>query len=149
MSSSQFVMSAEGTTLAYMERWVGPAQAAHDGYEISARNTASEMRVEVSGTPSIEQLISTLHVFGVESESSSLPVMLIDLRGLRTVYSRLELLHIGYEITCSFAHLRRLALLVLPQDVTRISEREARRGGIDMKVFDLEALALEWLKLRG
>jgi hypothetical protein len=149
MSSSQTQATPGAwTSMRYMEGWLQPHDPATD-FEISAQHTAKDLRVKVSGTPAIDQLISTLHVFGVESELYAVPVVLIDLRELRTEYSRLDLLIVGYEIACSFAHLRRLALLVQPHRVTQISEREARRGGIDMRVFSDEAAANDWLQQAG
>jgi hypothetical protein len=99
----------------------------------------------VSGILVIDEFISTLHILGIESEDWPEEAMLIDLRGLVTVYPRADLLRVGQEIAASFVHMHRLALLVQPHRVTRISERSARRTGMNMSVFDSEENAFAWL----
>ena len=126
------------------QAWHGPRPAATD-YEISAQLSPHCLSVSVGGRPSIDQLVSALHVFGIESEDSTQSTMLIDLRLLEIGYGREDLLRIGHEIACSFAHLAKLALVVPPQRVTRISERAAQRGGTNMRVFDDESRARAWL----
>lgn len=80
---------------------------------------------------------------GMKNEAASRPVAHAP---ASVGYSRRpDLLRVGHEIACSFAHLERLALLVPPRRVTRISERAAQRAGMNMRVFDMESLALGWL----
>ena len=134
------------TTPVLPRRW-GPRKGA-PGYEISTRRSVARVTVAIGGSPTIEQLISTLHVFGIENGAQAHESMLIDLRKLDSVYTRTDLLLVGHEIACSFAHLSQLALLVLPHRVTRISERAARRAGMNMRVFDNEQMADAWLQLR-
>lgn len=118
---------------------------AETDYEVFADPRATCLRFRVSGSPSLEQLVSALHVLGLQSESSALLSGLLDLRHLQTVYSRGDLVRVGHEIACSFPHLAKVALLVAPQRVTRISERAARRAGVNMRVFDSLVQAVEWL----
>ncbi|MGE0331248.1 MAG: hypothetical protein AB7P37_11200 [Ramlibacter sp.] len=142
-------ISREGAAAAMApQRWWGPRKAALD-YEISTRRCVARTTVCVSGNPTLEQLVSALHVFGIESGAAVRETMLIDLRRLEAVYARADLLRIGHEIACSFAHLDQLALLVQPHRVTRISERAARRAGMNMRVFDSEQLAVSWLQLHA
>ncbi|TWO64918.1 hypothetical protein FN976_27850 [Caenimonas sedimenti] len=129
------------------QQWLGPRAA--DPFKIETEHAGGCVFARVSGLLSIDKFISTLHILGIESEGWPEEVMLIDLRGLVTVYPRADLLHIGQEIACSFIHMRRLALLVLPERLTRISERSARRTGMDMSVFDSEVKALGWLSLEA
>ena len=125
-------------------QWTGPRPA--DEFRIGTEHAGGCVFARVAGHVDIDQFLSTLHILGIESEGWPEEVMLIDLRGLATaLYPRADLLRIGQEIACSFTHMRRLALLVQPERVTRISERSARRAGMDMSVFDSEANALEWL----
>ena len=117
-------------------------------YEISTRRSVARITIAIGGSPTLEQLISTLLVCSVENGALAHEAMLIDLRMLESVYTRTDLLLVGHEIACSFAHLSQLALLVLPHRVTRISERAARRAGMNMRVFDNEQMADAWLQLR-
>jgi hypothetical protein len=125
-------------------RW--PAQRCVDAeFEVLAESSAALMRVQVDGHPSIDQLVSTLHVFGVESQDLGRPALLLDLRELRTHYQRAELTRIGYEMAASFVHLSRIAVLVPAHRVTGVTERAAQRQGINMRVFDREDAATGWL----
>ncbi len=114
-------------------------------FEVATRRTSAWLNVVVSGGPTLEQLVSTLHVIGIESESATRPAMLLDLRAVGTVYGPADLVRVGHEIASSFVHLARVALLVAPGRITRLSERAARRSGLDVRVFDSDALALAWL----
>lgn len=123
-----------------------PATApALPAFDIVTRHLGGHVRVNLGGSVTLEHMVSTLHVLGVESESWTEPGVLIDLVALQTGFGRPELVRIGEEIACSFAHLPRLAILVPSHRVTRISERTARRSGFNLRVFDLESSALAWL----
>ena len=118
---------------------------ADEAYEIATERVGGCVLARVSGKLHIDQFLSTLHILGIESEDWPEEVMLIDLTTLHATFPREDLLRIGQEIAASFVHMHRLALLVLPHRVTRISERSARRTGMDLRVFDSEAKAFEWL----
>ncbi len=142
------MMQAGGAITAVLPRRWGPRKAA-SGFEISTSRSVDRITVAIGGSPAIEQLVSALHVFGMENGAQAHESMLIDLRKLESVYTRADLLLVGHEIACSFAHLSQLALLVLPHRVTRISERAARRAGMNMRVFDSAQLAVSWLQLHA
>lgn len=118
---------------------------AGDGYEIRVDSNERYLAAMVQGDLPIELFISTLHILGIESDGAPADAMLVDLRRLGTSYKPSELVRVGQEIALSFAHIQRLALLVLPRQVTRISERAARRSGMNMCVFDAEADAVGWV----
>jgi hypothetical protein len=105
--------------------------------------------VAVIGSPDIDQLISTLHVIGIEMEDTPGTRMAMDLRGLRSHFSHRELLRVGEEIALSFAHLEKVALIVMAHRITRISERAAQRNGMNMRVFSGVASAHDWLGFRA
>lgn len=121
--------------------WQGP-RIAGARYEILVEHRDRYQVARVMGELPIELFISTLHILGIESDGES--SMLIDLRGLSTVYSAADLVRVGQEIALSFIHMKRLALLVAPRRVTRISERAARRTGMNMCVFKEEEDATGW-----
>lgn len=123
--------------------WRGP-RIAGARYEILVEHRDRYQVARVIGELPIELFISTLHVLGIESDGGSEPSMLIDLRGLSTIYSAADLVRVGQEIATSFIHMNRLALLVPPRRVTRISERAARRTGMNMCVFKDEEGATGW-----
>jgi hypothetical protein len=125
--------------------WHGP-RIAGDGYEILLEQQDNYVAAAVHGDLPIELFLSTMHVLGVESDGAPGDAMLVDLRQLATTYAATDLVRVGQEIATSFAHIERLALLVLPRQVTRISERAARKSGMNMRVFDSEPGAVVWVR---
>lgn len=103
------------------------------------------MRVTVTGEPAIDELLSLIHLLGVESDNWPEKKVLVDLRGVRTQYTKAEQHRMGEEAAASLHHMARVASLVPPERVTRVSEKAARRSAINLRVFDDEALAVAWL----
>lgn len=106
------------------------------------------IRVTVSGEPTFGQMLSLIHLLGVESETWEGAAVLVDLRGVQTPFDRMEQFRIGEEAAASLSHMDRIASLVPPERVTRVSEKAARRNGTNVRVFDDEQAAVEWL-MRG
>lgn len=103
-------------------------------------------RVSVSGRPAIDELLSMIHLLGVESETWPDDRVLVDLRRVRTPFSLPEQFRIGEEAAASLSHMGKIASLVPPERLTRVSEKAARRNGINVRVFDDERAALAWLR---
>lgn len=103
------------------------------------------VRIALTGSPSIGQMLSMIHLLGVESETWKQNATLVDLRGVSTEYTQQEQFRIGEEAASSLSHMDRIASVVPPARITRISERAARRNGIDLCVFSDEKQAVEWL----
>lgn len=114
-------------------------------FDVAIDPDAHYIRVTVTGTPELGQLLSTIHLLGVESETWPQDRVLVDLRGVATPFSEPEQFRIGQEAAASMAHLSRIASLVPPERVTRVSERAARRNGVNVRVFDDERAAVAWL----
>jgi hypothetical protein len=115
-------------------------------FDVAIDDKAHVMRVTVTGQPSLEELLSLIHLLGVESETWQEHRVLVDLRGVATPFSRPEQFRIGEEAAASLSHMERIASLVPPERVTRVSEKAARRNGTNVRVFDDEAAALAWLQ---
>lgn len=115
-------------------------------FDVALVDTAHFMRVAVSGRPSLEELLSMIHLLGVESETWQEDRVLVDLRGVATPFTRPEQFRIGEEAAASLLHMERIASLVLPERVTRVSEKAAQRNGANVRVFDDEAAAVAWLQ---
>ncbi|MBC5782458.1 STAS/SEC14 domain-containing protein [Ramlibacter sp. USB13] len=103
------------------------------------------MRVTVSGAPALDELLSMIHLLGVESETWQEAKVLVDLRGVTTPFTRPEQFRIGEEAAASLSHMDRIASLVPPERVTRVSEKAARRNGTNVRVFGDERAAVAWL----
>jgi hypothetical protein len=103
-------------------------------------------RVSVSGRPAIDELLSMIHLLGVESETWPDDRVLVDLRLVRTPFSLPEQFRIGEEAAASLSHMGKIASLVPPERLTRVSEKAARRNGTNVRVFDDEQAALAWLR---
>jgi len=89
------------------------------------------VRITVSGRPAIEELLSMIHLLGVESETWNEDRVLVDLRAVQTVFTLLDHYRIGEEAAAS---------------LTRMSEKAARRSGTNVRVFDDERAAVAWLQ---
>lgn len=114
-------------------------------FDVAIQREAHHMRVSVTGTPAIGQMLSLIHLLGVESEGWDQDRVLVDLRSVRTPFSEMEQFRIGVEAAASLSHMAKIASVVPAGRVTRISERAARRNGTNVVVFDDEAAALAWL----
>lgn len=115
-------------------------------FDVAVKDQAFYMRVTVTGAPTLGQLLSLVHVLGLESGEWLHDCVLVDLRGVATEFSRPEQARIGEEAACSLGHVRRVASLVPPERITRVSERVAQRSGANVCVFDAEGEALAWLR---
>jgi hypothetical protein len=115
-------------------------------FDVAIVHTAHFKRVAVSGRPELDELLSMIHLLGVESETWQEERVLVDLRAVATPFTRPEQFRIGEEAAASLSHMERIASLVLPERVTRVSEKAARRNGTNVRVFDQEAAAVAWLE---
>lgn len=114
-------------------------------FDVAIDREAHHIRVTVTGSPAIGELLSLIHLVGVESEAWDEDRALMDLRGVETAFTELEQFRIGEEAAASLSHMVRIASVVPTGRITRISERAARRNGANVCVFDDEAAALAWL----
>ena len=115
-------------------------------FDVAIDAAAHYIRVTVSGAPTFEQVLSMIHLLGVESETWDEGQVLVDLRGVVTPFDRAEQFRIGEEAAVSLSHMDRIASLVPPERVTRVSEKAARRTGTNVRVFDDERAAVRWLQ---
>jgi hypothetical protein len=114
-------------------------------FDLAIHRDPRYIRVAVTGEPSTGQLLSLIHLLGVESETWEQSRVLVDLREVRTKFDRAEQFRIGEEAAASLSHMHRIASLVPADRITRVSEKAARRNGINVCVFDDEQAALAWL----
>jgi hypothetical protein len=114
-------------------------------FDVVIDQKARYVRVALTGSPSIGQMLSMIHLLGVESETWEQTATLVDLRGVVTEFTQMEQFRIGEEAASSLSHMDRIASVVPTERITRISERAARRNGTDLCVFGDEREALAWL----
>jgi hypothetical protein len=114
-------------------------------FDVAIDNRAHYMRVTVTGRPEIDELLSMIHLLGVESETWPEHRVLVDLRGVATPFSRLDQFRIGEEAAASLCHMDKIASVVPPERITRVSERAAQRNGTNVRVFEQEGEAEAWL----
>ena len=115
-------------------------------FDLHVANEADHARVRVAGHPSFGQVVAMIHLLGVDSGGWDRDAVLVDLRDVQTVFTREEQFRIGLEAALSLAHLRKVASLVPPDRITRISEKAAQRNGTNVRVFCDEPAALAWLR---
>jgi hypothetical protein len=114
-------------------------------FDLAIHRDPRYIRVAVTGEPSIGQLLSLIHLLGVESETWEQDKVLVDLRAVRTEFTRQEQFRIGEEAALSLSHMQRIASLVPAERITRVSEKAARRNGVNVCVFEDERAAIAWL----
>ena len=114
-------------------------------YDVIVTRETAWVRVRVVGTPTIDQLLSAVHLLGVRSEAWPQRAMLVDLRDVSTPFEPVEQYRLGEETAASLSHMARIASVVPAERVTRISQKAARRSGTNVMVFDNEAEAVAWL----
>ena len=115
-------------------------------FDVAIEREKTYTRVTVSGAPEIGQLLAMIHLLGVESETWQDDRVLVDLRAVATVFSRYEQFRIGEEAAASLSHMEKIASVVPPERITRVSEKTARRMGANVCVFDDLDCALQWLR---
>lgn len=115
-------------------------------FDLFISNEVDHARVRVAGHPSIDQMLSLIHVLGVDSDDWEHDVLLVDLRDVETHFTPHEQFQLGHQAAASLSHLRKVASVVPPERLTRISEKAARRDGINVRVFSDEAAAMAWLR---
>lgn len=117
-------------------------------FEIAIAKNERYVRVTVTGEPAIGELLSMIHLLGVESETWQDDRVLVDLRSVATEFSRHEQFRIGEETAASLSHMEKIASVVPTERITRVSEKTARRMGANLCVFDDEKDAVGWLLAR-
>lgn len=115
-------------------------------FDLFISDEVDHARVKVAGRPTIDQMISLVHLLGVDSDNWTHRVLLVDLREVHTVFTPQEQFQLGQEAALSLAHLRKVASVVPPERITRISEKAAQRDGTNVRVFVDEDSALRWLR---
>lgn len=118
-------------------------------FDLHVAHEVDHARVKLAGLPSFDQVLSMIHLLGVDSGGWESDTLLVDLREVRTIFTPEEQFRIGLEAALSLAHLRKVASLVPPERITRISEKAARRNGTNVRVFGDEQAALAWLRAAG
>lgn len=112
-------------------------------FEVEHRERYSVVRL--AGEPSLGQFLSFMQLIGVETSGWPVKRVLFDLRGIRTLTTFTEHFAIGEEAARQLGHLHRIASLVPPDRITHVSEKTARRSGVNLTVFTDEAEAIAWL----
>lgn len=115
-------------------------------FDVVIERGPAYVRVTVSGEPEIGELLAMIHLLGVDSETWNDDRVLVDLRRVDTVFSRYEQFRIGEEAAASLSHMEKIASLVSPERITRVSQKTARRMGANVSVFGDEQAAVAWLR---
>ena len=115
-------------------------------FDVAIDRGRTYVRVTITGQPEIGELLSLIHLLGVESETWKDDRVLVDLRHVDTPFTRYEQFRIGEEAAASLSHMEKIASLVLRERITHVSEKTARRMGANVCVFDDEQCALDWLR---
>ena len=105
----------------------------------------THLKATLKGSPSIGEFLVGLQQIGFESAKGEFDLVLLDLRQVEPVYSFTDQLRMGQEVARCMTHLRKLASVVPPDRITRVSEQSAKHSGATVRIFTVEAEALDWL----
>lgn len=103
------------------------------------------LRVQINGSPSLDEFLGLLRQIGQDSAAGSKKLVLLDLQAVGRVYSFTEQFALGVEVARSMSHLQKLASVVPPDRITKVSEKAAIHSGANVRVFTSEAEAMQWL----
>lgn len=102
-------------------------------------------RVQVSGPNTIHDFVAFVQSLAEETSLFSDHFVLMDLRKLEGSLDAAEQVFVGELLAHMLSHLDKLASLVLPEQITRNSERAAIKMGMAMRVFSDNDEAIDWL----
>ena len=105
----------------------------------------NHVHVRVQGaTASVRELLRLIEAVAKRSHLWRRRQLLLDFTGLPPVPDPLSQALVGDHVGAQLAHVERIASLA-PLDPLQHFERAARRNGANMKSFNSEPKALEWL----
>ena len=111
-----------------------------------AREEPDLVRASIEGTGSVGEFIAAVQALGARSVRWRSSLLLVDLRGVETVYSFTEQVLIGRAVGVNFRHLSKHAAVVRPERITHVGEKAAQHEGSAVRVFATEAEAMRWLR---
>jgi hypothetical protein len=100
---------------------------------------------QVSSLAFIEESVGVLEELARLTRDSGAKRLLVNLMDVVGTFGRDEQQTIGLLAHRHLAHLERVASLVPPDKLTRVSEAAARAQGMELRVFTSLAEALDWL----
>jgi hypothetical protein len=100
---------------------------------------------QVSSLAFIEESVGVLEELARYTRDSGAKRLLVNLMDVVGTFGRDEQQPIGLLAHRHLAHLERVASLVPPDKLTRVSEAAARAQGMELRVFTSLAEALDWL----
>ena len=112
-------------------------------FDVEHREAYSVVRLH--GAPTLGQMLSMIHLLGVETSGWPVKRVLFDLRGIRTLTSFTDHYAVGEETARKLRHLNRIASVVDSDMITHASEKTAQRSGVNLIVFTDEDEAVRWL----
>ena len=112
-------------------------------FDVEHREAYSVVRLH--GAPTLGQMLSMIHLLGVETSGWPIKRVLFDLRGIRTLKSFTEHYAVGEQTARELRHLNRIASVVDVDMITHASEKTAQRSGVNLTVFTDEDEAVRWL----
>jgi hypothetical protein len=114
-------------------------------YRYRIDQASEHVHAAIEGDGNVDEFISAIRQIGAESVNWTSSRLLVDLRGVETVFTFTEQLRIGQAVGVNLRHLKKHAAIVKPERITRVGEKAAQHQGGVVQVFDTESQALEWL----
>lgn len=115
-------------------------------FKIRVSRQSGYVHVHVDGPSCIKDFVELISSVGQETALWSDRRLIVDLREVQGELSPPEQTFVGELVAQELAHIQRLASIVRPGQVTRNSENAAQQLGAELRVFDSENDAVNWIK---
>lgn len=107
--------------------------------------TSRFVRVTVQGPADVVSMVRMLRAVATQTREQGDRLVMLDLMQVQESMDATAHFVLGEQVAALLAHLQRLASVVPAHRMTRTSERAARAHGIELRVFNGEGPALDWL----
>ncbi len=107
---------------------------------------SDHLTVVLTGRMALAPLLEAIRQLGELTRAHGDSRLLFDLLELEGEMPFVGQVQVGEQVAQSLAHLAKVASLVVPDKVTRTSEKVARSRGAQLRIFDNRPAALAWLR---
>jgi hypothetical protein len=113
--------------------------------QIRIRRLPEFTSVKISGPAALADMLQFAANFGEDSRAHGDKRVLVDLLEVENTFKFTDHFRIGEAAAHQLKHLDRLASIVPAGQITRTSEKVARKQGLQLRVFTSMTEAIRWL----
>lgn len=113
--------------------------------QVKIRRLPEFTSVKITGPAALADILQVAADFGEESRIHGDKRVLVDLLDVENNFKFTDHFQIGEAAAKHLKHLERLASIVPASQITRTSEKVARKQGLQLRVFTSMTEAIRWL----